>query len=319
MNDTLISIGEALIDFIPNKSGCDFGEVSGFYPMPGGAPANVCAAFARLGGKSRLITKLGRDPFGTKIVRELDACGVETCAVSFTDEANTALAFVSIGEDGERTFAFYRSPSADMLLSAQELREEYFTDAYALHFCSVSLGDFPMRGAHEHAINMAKERGALISFDPNLRFPLWRDKNALRQTVLEFCPRANVLKFSEDELAFVSEEKDVKSAAKYLLGGESKLLVCTCGERGAVAFTEKLTVESAGVKVTTRDTTGAGDGFIGAFLWKLKECGVCAENIEDIKESTLKVCLDFANRFGAVSVTGAGAINSYHAWEENEI
>lgn len=318
MNDTLIAIGEALIDFIPNKSGCSFEEVSGFYPMLGGAPANVCGAFVKLGGKARLITKLGRDPFGEKIVHELAACGVDTSAVSFTERANTALAFVSISESGERTFAFYRNPSSDMLMNEDEVHEEYFEDAYVLHFCSVSLGNFPMRVAHERAIEMARERGVMISFDANLRFPLWRDENELRETVLAFCPRAHILKFSEDELAFVAQERDMESAAKMLLGGESRLLVCTRGEQGAVAFTEKFTVESAGLRVHARDTTGAGDGFVGAFLWKLKENGVRVENIAEIDENTLKSCLDFANKFGAVSVTGTGAISSYHAWEESE-
>ena len=118
MNNILAAIGEALIDFIPDKSGCAFGDVTAFAPKVGGAPANVCAAFARLGGKSRILTQLGDDPFGHKIINELNDVGVDTGCITLTDKANTALAFVSLGENGDRTLSFYRKPSADMLYEA---------------------------------------------------------------------------------------------------------------------------------------------------------------------------------------------------------
>ena len=192
--DTLISIGEALIDFIPQQTGCDFGEVQGFSPKCGGAPANVCAAYSVLGGNSKMITQLGNDPFGHKIKAELSSYGIDVSFINFTDKANTALAFVSLSKDGNRTFSFYRKPSADMLMTAEQIDPEWFEDAYALHFCSVSLGDFPMKYAHRQAIEKAHEKGALISFDPNLRFQLWEDVNALHSTVWEFIPQADILK-----------------------------------------------------------------------------------------------------------------------------
>ena len=183
MGDTLFAIGEALIDFIPAQTGCAFEEVTAFSPKSGGAPANVCGAFTILGGSSKFITQLGDDPFGRKIAGDLARAGIDTSLVSFTDKANTALAFVSLENDGNRTFSFYRKPSADMLFSAEQVKEEWFEDAYALHFCSVSLGDFPMKDAHRKAIAYARQKGAMISFDPNLRFPLWNDKKALHDTV----------------------------------------------------------------------------------------------------------------------------------------
>ena len=147
MNDILAAIGEALIDFIPDRSGCGFDEVEAFAPKVGGAPANVCAAFSRLGGKSRLLTQLGDDPFGHRIIHRLESVGVDTSCISLTDRANTALAFVSLAENGDRTFSFYRKPSADMLYSAESIRENYFDGVFCLHFCSVSIGDFPMKDA----------------------------------------------------------------------------------------------------------------------------------------------------------------------------
>ena len=127
----LIAIGEALIDFIPDKTGCAFREVTAFSPKVGGAPANVCGAFTRLGGRSMMITQLGNDPFGHKIADELAAFGIDTSAVRFTDEANTSLAFVSLEKDGNRTFSFYRKPAADMLLSPEQIEESWFGDSYA--------------------------------------------------------------------------------------------------------------------------------------------------------------------------------------------
>ena len=171
MNDILVTIGEALIDFIPDKKGCDFDEVTAFSPKVGGAPANVCAAFAKLGGRAKMLTQLGDDLFGHKIISELSRLGVDTSCISITDTANTALAFVSLDVHGNREFSFYRTPSADMLYPPENVRAEFFDNAYALHFCSVDLGDFPMRDAHLAAISKAREKGAIISFDPNFAFP----------------------------------------------------------------------------------------------------------------------------------------------------
>lgn len=311
VNNKLIAIGEALIDFIPDKTGCAFQEVTGFSPKVGGAPANVCGAFARLGGNAMLLTQLGDDPFGRKIAGELAAYGIDVSAISFTKEANTALAFVSLAEDGNRTFSFYRKPSADMLLSPKQLEEKWFLDGYALHFCSVSLGDFPMREAHQKAITLARNNGMLISFDPNLRFQLWEDRNKLRQRVLEYIPMCDVLKVSDEELEFITGETDIKKAVPKFLDKGVKLIVYTCGGNGAYAYTEKTEAFVPSVKVKAVDTTGAGDGFIGAFLWKMQKLGVGADTIGFMKKETLEKCLDFANRFCAVSVQREGAIASY--------
>ena len=320
MNDTLIAIGEALIDFIPDKTGCSFDEVGAFSPKLGGAPANVCGAFAKLGGKSRLLTQLGDDPFGHKILHELEACGINVSCVSLTDEANTALAFVSLGADGERTFSFYRKPSADMLYSPENVRGEYFSDVFALHFCSVSLGDFPMKQAHIAAIEKARENGALISFDPNLRFQLWNDREDLRRTVNEFIPLANILKISDEELEFITGETDINKALVKLrkhFGKRLCMVIYTCGSGGAYAFTGNGSAFSEGLKVNAVDTTGAGDGFIGAFLWKLKELDIKTPDAVDwMMEEEMKQCLDFANEFCARSVQRRGAIASYPTLDE---
>ena len=158
----LFSIGEALIDMIPSRVGCSFDEVPAFSPRVGGAPANVCAAVARLGGRSALLSQLGDDPFGHKIARALAGCGVELSHLEFTSKASTALAFVSLAENGERTFSFCRKPSADLLYAPEQIDPGWFSQAFALHFCSVSLVDSPMRYAHLAAITAAREAGAIL-------------------------------------------------------------------------------------------------------------------------------------------------------------
>lgn len=311
MGECLLAIGEALIDMIPDQKGCDFDRVGAFRPKLGGAPANVCGAFARLGGKARMLTQLGDDPFGHKIIKELSQCGIDTSCISLTAKANTALAFVSLDADGGRTFSFYRKPSADMLYSPESVKDEYFEDAYALHFCSVSLGAFPMKEAHKAAIEAARKRGALVSFDPNLRFQLWDDPDELKRAVEEFMPMADILKISDEELEFLTQETDICQALPKLWKGHVKLVVYTCGGGGAYAFTKDTEAFRPAKKVKALDTTGAGDGFIGSFLWKLKESGAAAGNLGSLNAGQLEECLEFSNEFCARSVMAYGAIDSY--------
>lgn len=311
MGDILAAIGEALIDFIPDRSGCEFDEVSSFSPKVGGAPANVCAAFSRLGGRSRLLTQLGDDPFGHRIIHRLESVGVETDCISLTDKANTALAFVSLAQNGDRTFSFYRKPSADMLYSADCVKEEYFDDVFCLHFCSVSIGDFPMKQAHKQAIDIIKRRGGIVSFDPNLRFNLWDSSDALKAAVREFIPFSDIVKLSEDELEFITGFTSPQDGAKWLFDRGVKLMLYTLGSKGAYAYTENNVAFSPAYNVRAVDTTGAGDGFTGAFLYKLHELGADKNTLAELSKQTLEQCLDFSNRFCAVSVTRKGAIASY--------
>ena len=316
MSKVLVAIGEALIDFIPDRSGCDFSEVSAFSPKIGGAPANVCGAYAVLGGRSRMITQLGDDPFGHKIIEELAAAGVETDCISLTSEATTALAFVSLGANGDRTFSFYRKPSADMLYSADKVKEEYFNDAYALHFCSVDIGDFPMKDAHKKAIDIIRKKGGIVSFDPNLRFNLWESADALKAAVRDFIPLSDIVKISDEELEFVTGETDEAAGIKKLLDQGVKLVLYTLGSKGAYAYTAGAKAFAPSFKVNAVDTTGAGDGFTGAFLYKLSGCVNDREGLEKLTAEELEDCIRFSNKFCSLSVQRTGAIASYPTLEE---
>lgn len=310
MKDTLFAIGEALIDFIPAENGCDFSQVSAFSPKLGGAPANVLGAFAKLGGKTQLITQLGNDPFGHKIADELKEYNIGIKHLSFTDEANTALAFVSLDKSGDRTFSFYRNPSADMLFDGESLSESDFEDCFALHFCSVSLGDFPMKAAHKRAVTFAKSNGAIISFDPNIRLPLWKDLNLLKSSLNEFLPLADIIKISDNELEIITDTNDIdKGCSK--LSEYAKIVICTCGGNGAYAYAGGKKIFSPSARVEVKDTTGAGDAFNGSFLYSLYKNGFTGENLSSVTEEQLREFLDASNAYCGKSVCTYGAIASY--------
>lgn len=310
MKNTLFAIGEALIDFIPDNKGCNFSEVTAFAPKIGGAPANVLGAFAKLGGKTQLITQLGKDPFGDKIVNELLEYNIGIDYIMRTNKANTALAFVSLDKSGDRTFSFYRNPSADMLYSGEDLKSEDFNDCYALHFCSVSLGNFPMKEAHKRAIAFAKENGAIISFDLNIRLPLWNDEKKLKSAIAEFLPFADVVKVSDDELEFLTDGENIEIAVREILKN-SKLALCTCGSKGAYAFSKRFSVFAPSETVNACDTTGAGDAFCGSFLYNLYRNKITSDMIELLPASQIKEFLEQSNKYCAKSVCGYGAIESY--------
>jgi fructokinase len=312
----LLAIGEALIDFIPEETGKELKNVKGFQPAVGGAPANVCGAYVKLGGEAAMITQLGDDPFGDKIVDEFVSCGIGCQYVKRTKEANTSLAFVALKGDGNREFSFYRKPGADMLLKAEDVKEEWFEDAFALHFCSVSLGDFPMKEAHKKAVEYAVKKGALISFDPNLRLQLWEDREKLRQAVLEFAPLAHVLKISDEELKFITGCDEIEKALPGLFKGNTRMVIYTKGSDGAECYTACHKGAAAGKKVKAVDTTGAGDGFIGSFLYCLADDGVTADSLAQVTGEKMAKYLEFANAFCGISVTKHGAIASYPTMEE---
>ena len=312
----LLSIGEALIDMIPEQVNVGISEVKQFQPIVGGAPANVCGAFVKLGGAAEMITQLGDDPFGDKIVAEFERFGIGKQYVKRTDKANTALAFVALKEDGNREFSFYRRPSADMLLCAEDIKEEWFEKEYALHFCSVSLGDFPMKEAHRQAITYAQKAGLLISFDPNLRKPLWSSEEALYRTVHEFIPSAHILKISDEELEFLTGKTEITDVLEKLFVGNVEMVIYTKGSDGAECYTKKAKAFAPCEKVKAVDTTGAGDGFIGSFLYQLYAGGITAENIAEVSAEQMERFLTFSNRFCGYSVQRKGAIVSYPVKEE---
>lgn len=312
----LYAIGEALIDFIPEETQKAMKDVCGFRPAVGGAPANVCGAFSKLGGQTEMITQLGDDPFGDKIEEEFFKYNIGTKHVLRTKVANTSLAFVALKEDGNREFSFYRKPGADMLMSPDVVKKEWFFDAFALHFCSVSLGDFPMRDAHEKAISYAKQAGTLISFDPNIRLALWENEEELRKTVLAFLPKTHILKISDEEIEFLTGKQTVTDAWEQLFVGDVQMVIFTKGTDGAECYTRENHAKAPGYKVKAVDTTGAGDAFIGSFLYQLAADQITTDNLSLVTKEKMEQYLDFSNRYCSKSVQYPGAIASYPTLDE---
>ncbi len=306
----MLAIGEALIDMIPSNTG-RIVNVNSFIPKVGGAPLNVCGAYTKLGGFSNIITMLGNDPFGDKIVAELKEYGIGVDYIRRTNKANTSLAFVTLDENGNRDFSFYRNPGADMLMSENDIDKTWFSDAFALHFCSVSLGDFPMRKAHDKAISYAKESGSIISFDPNVRLPLFSDHEYLKSIIHEYIQYADILKISDEEVEFIFGNNDIEENLEYLFNKGVKLVVYTSGKNGARAYTKNAVAQSKGIEVKAMDTTGAGDGFIGCLLYQLANDNVSLQYLKSLTKEKMEKYLDISNRFCSISVTKEGSIASY--------
>ncbi|KAJ0025731.1 hypothetical protein Pint_06891 [Pistacia integerrima] len=190
----IVSFGEMLIDFVPDVSGVALAESNAFIKAPGGAPANVACAISKLGGSSAFIGKVGDDEFGYMLSDILKKNGVKTEGVCFDKEARTALAFVTLKKNGEREFMFYRNPSADMLLKESELNINLIKQAKIFHYGSISLISEPCRSAHMAAMKAAKEAGSLLSYDPNVRLPLWPSQDAARDGIKSIWNFADFIK-----------------------------------------------------------------------------------------------------------------------------
>ncbi|XP_031276934.1 probable fructokinase-4 [Pistacia vera] len=300
----IVSFGEMLIDFVPTVSGVSLAEAPGFLKAPGGAPANVAIAVARLGGKAAFVGKLGDDEFGHMLAGILKENGVSGDGINFDQGARTALAFVTLRADGEREFMFYRNPSADMLLRPDELNLELIKSAKVFHYGSISLIVEPCRSAHLKAMEVAKDAGALLSYDPNLRLPLWPSPEEAREQILSIWDKAEVIKVSDVELEFLTGSNKIDDeSALSLWHPNLKLLLVTLGEHGCRYYTKAFKGSVEAFHVNTVDTTGAGDSYIGALLCKIVDDQSVLED-----EARLREVLKFANACGAITTTKKGAI-----------
>ncbi len=304
----VVAIGELLIDFVPQQKGCTLDEVTHFERVAGGAPANVAAAVARLGGKAAMISQVGEDAFGTHILKVLQSNGVDTSYVFRTGRANTGLAFVSLDATGNREFSFFRNPSADLFLDQDQITADMFDDCAALHFCSVDLVDWPVRLAHRKAIELAGRAGAILSFDPNVRLPLWSSPEECQKAIRAFLPYADLVKLSDDEVEFVTGCTDEREAAEKLFAMGCRLLLVTRGADGSAAYTPHAEAFAETLRVPVTDTTGAGDSFIGSFLYQLTRDGVTREGLAALDSKQLADYLAFSARYASLTVQHKGAV-----------
>ena len=302
----LIALGEALIDFMPRETGVFLSDVTVFEKAPGGAPANVAVCAAKLGVPAMAITQLGEDGFGDYLTQTMSDAGVDVTGVLRTTTAPTGLAFVSLKADGEREFLFYRSPAADLLLEPESINEEWFSQGDILHFCSVALAGEPMRRSHRRAVELARNKGMMISFDVNLRFPLWPDVQELRRSVIDFLPGVRILKTGHDELAFLTGAEN-DNGVDWMLERVPALLV-TYGKNGAALYTKNRRVFHAGYGTPAVDTTGAGDSFVGSFLASLIEAGI--DDVSDLDDKQAYAILERAHAVASLVVAQKGAMSA---------
>lgn len=304
----LYSIGELLIDF-QSVGIASLKDTQQFVKKAGGAPANVCVQAVKLGQQAVYLTKVGRDGFGDFLIESLKNEGVDVTYISKDAEHDTSLAFVSFTEDGEREFSFFRRAAADLYFTEDDFIDVQFESGDILEFGSVALKTEVAKATHKYLISKARAAGALVCFDPNLRFNLWEDKEELRSIVKEFAAFADVIKVGEDELEFISELQG-EEAVETMFTGNLKVMLLTNGGKGAKIYLNgSLFAKHGGYKVKTVDTTGAGDSFFGAFIAQLLENDATPENILN-GSFHYKDMLDFACKCGAYTTMNYGAISA---------
>lgn len=307
------ALGELLIDFTENgnsEQGNPLMEAN-----PGGAPCNMLAMIQKLGGTTAFIGKVGKDMFGRQLKTAVEAVGIDTRNLMEDEEVHTTLAFVHTFPDGDRDFSFYRNPGADMMLTKEEIQEDLIRNSKAFHFGTLSSTHEGVREATRYAIDVAKEAGCLISFDPNLRPPLWNTLEDARKEIEYGLSKADILKISDNEVEFLCGTSDYDEGAKMLIEKYNIPFVCvTLGKDGSRAYYKGMRVEVPGfVQKNTIETTGAGDTFCGCMLHYIIQHG-----LEDLTEENLRELLTFANAAASVITTRKGALAVMPSKEEVE-
>ncbi len=302
----VVALGELLIDFTTIRADSD-----GYPTMaahPGGAPANFLAAIAKFGGKAAMLGKVGTDTFGKLLTSTLREVGIETKGIVTSDDFFTTLAFVTLDANGDREFAFARKPGADTQLSFDELELSLLDETRVFHFGTLSLTGEPSRTTTYRAVEYAREHGKLITFDPNLRKPLWRELDEAKQQMLWGLAHADVVKISDEEVEFLFG-LGVQEGAQYILEHfPVKLVFVTCGPDGCWFQNKNASghVDSLrNIKVV--DTTGAGDIFGGSAVWKLLQTGKAPEALDEV---ALREIVSFACTAAGLSTTKPGGISS---------
>lgn len=306
----VVALGEMLIDFAVTGESEQGNQV--FEACPGGAPCNVLSMLNRLGKRTAFIGKVGNDSFGKLLKTTIEEIGIEARGLLMDEETGTTLAFVHTLPDGDRDFSFYRNPGADMMLRKEEVNYDLIRQAKIFHFGTLSMTDEPVRSATKEALKVAKEAGCLISFDPNLRPPLWRSLDTAKEMMEYGLGYCDILKISDNEIQFVSGKEDYDEGIQYLIEKyHIPLIFLTLGKDGSRAYYKGKCIVCDGFQVATIETTGAGDTFCGSVLGKVAEKG-----IDHFTEEELRKLLTFANAAAAVVTTRKGALCAMPNLEE---
>ena len=298
------AMGEMLIDFTLNGQSEQGNNL--FEACLGGAPCNVLAMLNKLGRKTAFIGKVGEDQFGRLLKGTIDELGIETKGLILDKEIHTTLAFVHTFPDGDREFSFYRKPGADMMLTEEEVDYDLIRQSRIFHFGTLSMTDEPVRSATKKALEVAKEAGCLITFDPNLRPPLWNSLDDAKKQMEYGFQYCDMLKISDNEIQFVSGKEDYDEGIRYLQDKYNiPLIFLTMGKDGSRAYYKDMRVERKGFQVKAIETTGAGDTFCGCSIH-----GLLTHGLEGLTEEILGDMLTYANAGAALITMKKGAIRS---------
>ena len=305
------ALGELLIDFTENGISSQGNPI--LEANPGGAPCNVLAMLNQLGKKTAFIGKVGRDSFGQMLKETVESSGTDVSNLVMDDTVHTTLAFVHTAPDGDRQFSFYRNPGADMMLTKQEVMADIITNSRIFHFGTLSSTHEGVREATRYAIDVAKEGGALISFDPNLREPLWDTLEDAKREISYGLGKCDILKISDNEIEFMTGTTDyTKGVASLQERYQIPLIFATLGKEGSRAYYKDVMVEVGPfLQEHTIETTGAGDTFEGCALNYILDHGFEGLTKEDLKE-----LLTFANAGASIITTRRGALKVMPTPEE---
>lgn len=309
----VVALGELLIDFTENGTSSQGNTV--YEANPGGAPCNVLAMLNKAGRKTAFIGKVGQDIFGNRLKATLDEVGIDTSNLIMDEDVRTTLAFVETFPDGDRDFSFYRNPGADMMLCEEELHEELLKNTKIFHFGTLSMTHEDVRKATKKAISIAKESGAVISFDPNLRPPLWKSLDEAKEQTAYGLSQCDILKISDNEIQWFTGEDDFDAGISKLRSRYNiPLVVLSMGKEGSRAYYNDLRVEvKPFLQDSTIETTGAGDTFGACCLHHVLEYG-----LDNLNEEKLTKMLTFANAAASIITTRKGALRVMPEVEEVE-
>lgn len=304
----LLCVGEALVDLLPEERGRKVRDVERWTRCSGGSPANVAIGAARLGRRTAFLGVVGEDEFGHFLRGSLEREGVRTHWMRQTREARTGLAFVSIADDGDRSFVFYRKPSAEFLLSVADVERAELEQARVVHFGTNSLLLPQAADAARELVKRARAAGAVVSCDPNLRLHVWDDPMVLHGLLRELLPGADVIKVAEDEAEFCTGERDPERAARALGDLGAELAIVTLGAAGALWCRNGAIHRVPAPQVEAIDATGAGDGFVSGLLSRLTAELEAGRALRELDDEEIADATRFACRVGSAVVTRLGAV-----------
>lgn len=306
------ALGEILIDFTMNGQSEQGNNI--FEACPGGAVDNALAMLSKLGRKTAFIGKVGKDQFGRLLKETLEEAGIDAKGLAVDEQVNTTLAFVHTFPDGDREFSFYRKPGADMMLREDEVDYDLIRQSKVFHLGTLSMTDEPAKSATKKALEVAKESGCIITFDPNLREPLWKSLDEVREAMRYVFRYCDMLKISDNEIRFISGKEDYDEGIKYLQEVfDIPVIFLTMGKDGSRAYYKDLRVERKGFTVKAIETTGAGDTFCANAI-----NGILKYGIDNLNEENLADILTYANAGAALITLKKGALRSMPTPEQIE-